>query len=812
MTDIQKKFIQLRAQAIASQFAHLNPEQQKAVCKTEGPLLILAGAGSGKTTVLINRIVNLLRFGRASDSSGAPENATADDVALLEAFLREPAVPMPEHVARVCREGRVWPSEILAITFTNRAAGELKSRLDAAIGPDAADVWAMTFHSACVRLLRRNADKLGYTNKFLIYDSADSQSMIKRILSEFELDSEKYAPKKVQNIISGAKSACMTAAQLKDEANFNHDSFKKAVADVYTEYQSRLKTADAMDFDDLLLETVRLLRENDDVRAYYRNKFRYLLIDEYQDTNGLQYEFARLLTNDGQNICVVGDDDQSIYAFRGATIENILSFEEKFQNAAVIRLEQNYRSTSHILSAANSVIENNDGRHSKKLWSELGDGQLPRLVVSLDEREEARFAADKILDGLASGKSFSDFAVLYRTSAQSLNFEQELTRRNIPYRIHGGTGFFARAEIKDVCAYLSVIENRADDVRTLRVINNPPRGIGAATVETLRGAAAREGLCMADVVANSEEYPELAKTAPKLRVFFDMMDYLRDMAATLALSDFYDALIDASGLVAELQKKNTETERNKIENIAELRSMIMAFEKNRPEGTLGEFLEETALLTDADRDTDTNEKVVLMTIHSAKGLEFDTVFIGGCEDGLFPGYRSIGEQSEMEEERRLCYVAMTRAKRQLYFLQARRRTLYGKTNGTIVSRFIEEIDPQHIEMPKEKPSYADFAGFGESGSGGGYGSGGYDAYRPYGGAQRSYGAAQKRPKPAPAPVPAAAPVPKFAAGQSVQHKAFGAGTVVSATPAGSDTLLIIDFSGQQRKLLANTAHKFMEIL
>ena len=806
-SEFEKRYAAARKKVIEKEFSSLNDMQRKAVLTTEGPLLLLAGAGSGKTTVLINRIVNLIRYGRGSDSSEVPSWATEDDLILLEAAAQSSSKPTEEERA-LCRVEPAEPWRILAITFTNKAADELKVRLERALGDVASDIWAMTFHSACVRILRRHIELLGYTKSFTIYDSSDSQSVMKRVLRDAGIDEKVLPVKSVLGIVSRAKDSLQSPETFADEAQKGYDARAKIAASAYIEYQKRLKSADAVDFDDLIYLTVKLLSDNKEVRDYYRRYFRYVLVDEYQDTSLLQYRLVSLLTGENGNICVVGDDDQSIYRFRGATIENILSFEENYKNARSIKLEQNYRSTGHILDAANSVIKNNRGRKGKHLWTDLGEGEKPRLYVAGNEDEEAAYIAARVLEAVAAGDNFRDFAVLYRMNAQSNRLEYAFKRQGIPYRVIGGMRFFDRAEIKDVTSYLCAVQNPADDLRLMRIINMPPRGIGAATLETLRIKAAETGKPVFSVILDSAHIPELSRSSKKLMEFAKLLLELRAESGSRPLDEFYDILLDKTGYLAYLGDGDENIA--KVENIKELKSNIVSYMEHEEAPTLAGFLDEIALYTDLDSLEDKDNSVIMMTMHAAKGLEFPWVFVAGMEDGIFPSIRSIGEESEMEEERRLCYVALTRAKRHLILTAAKQRMLYGRTSSNTISRFVDEIPEKHIDKPEERPTY----------------SGRYDSDDVFGFDERPrYGYYQERrassPKPvsrpaakpaAPKPITPAAkkPLMELKPGDRIVHRSFGAGEVKSVTPMPGDALVTVAFdSAGEKKMLLKTASAFI---
>ena len=788
-TEFEQRYIAARKRLIEAEFAFLNPEQRRAVMTIDGPLLLLAGAGSGKTTVLINRIANLIRYGAASECSYVPADATEKDLEILEAGLSDEA-------RRIAAVDPVEPWRIIAITFTNKAADELKSRLERTLGPGAQEIWAQTFHSACVRILRRDADRLGFSRNFTIYDTNDSAAVVKKILKDFDLDEKMFPYRYVLSVISKAKDTMETPQEYLEQAKRSYDIRKTKVGEIYVEYARRLRDADAMDFDDLILNTVRLLQENEDVRSHYQRKFKYVLVDEYQDTNNLQYLLASTLAGGYENICVVGDDDQSIYKFRGATIKNILDFEEQYKNARVIKLEQNYRSTGHILDAANAVISNNRGRKGKKLWTAKDQGELPELRMLPNENEEAQFVADRILEAFSEGKPWSDHAVLYRINALSNQLEYAFKRRGIPYRIYGGMKFFDRSEVKDILAYLSVIANPADDLRLTRIINVPARGIGTTSLDKATELAQQNGVPMFEIIRNADHYPELQRASLKLRQFAVMIEELRAMSETTPLDELYDALIERSGYIRALQEKHTPENESRIENVKELKSNIFGFIQETGDTTLHGFLDEVALYTDLDNLDKDADCVVLMTIHSSKGLEFPSVFLVGAEEGIFPGIKAIGEHEEMEEERRLCYVAITRAMRKLYITCAQQRMLFGRTSSNRVSRFVEEIPAEHLEK--------------------GYVPRGYNySDRPRGFEASLHSAEQKPQQIRPVrPVITAATgksePPAFRKGEMVEHKSFGRGMIVSMTPMGGDHLVEIAFDNVgTKRLMLKAASRLM---
>ena len=824
MTDLERRFIQARHDAIATEYSNLNPCQRQGVLATEGPLLLLAGAGSGKTTVLIHRVANLLRFGRGSDTDEIPIPISEDEVQFLEQYAAAPDAAQRPLMEYLCAVEPARPWEVLAITFTNKAANELKERLGRMLGEEvAADVWASTFHSACVRILRRDIDRLGFDRSFTIYDSDDSKRVIKDIIKELELEEKSFPPREVQTIISRAKNDMQTPEDFAEQGKAINDWRKIRMGKVYSLYNKKLRDANALDFDDLLWHTVRLLETAGDVREYYQRKFRYILIDEYQDTNALQYRLAALLTNQAKNICVVGDDDQSIYRFRGADITNILSFERQFRGARVIRLEQNYRSTQNILDAANAVIRHNQGRKGKTLWTENGRGELVTVKTTYNESDEANFVLGQIMMYYRRGGNWGDCAVLYRTNAQSNAMEYACKRNGVPYKIYGGLKFFDRAEVKDMLAYLCVINNPTDDLRLRRIINVPARKIGAATVDKAQLIAARYGLTLYDVLCRAEEFPELKSSAAKLKPFTDMIEEMRRRLPDCPLPEFYDYVCERSGYAPALREKDDVESRGRLENVQELKSSILTYLENA-EGTepsLSGFLDEIALYTDLDSRADGDNCVTMMTMHAAKGLEFPQVFVVGMEEGLFPGNRAMGDGAEMEEERRLCYVAMTRAREKLTLTNARQRTLYGRTTPCMPSRFLNEIPEENMEwLSKPQPRSESWeerdSDYGDRGYGsyGGYGQRSAapvvtrrEPAEPKAGALRSAaGASKAAPK-------AAAPRMQIQAGETVEHDAFGRGLVLSVRTMGGDALVEVAFdSVGTKKLMLKMAAQHLKIV
>ena len=800
MNTLEQRFLAARKNYIGSQFRNLNPMQQQAVMTTEGPLLLLAGAGSGKTTVLINRIANLIRFGSGSDSPFVPDFVTEEDVAFLENFPDMPTQAQVQRADWLCAENPAMPWSIIAITFTNKAANELKDRLERMLGQEARDVWAMTFHSACCRILRRNAELIGYGRSFTIYDSSDSERVMKEIIKDMGLDDKTFPAKLVLSRISREKDAMVDPDTALENAKADGDLRMTHIAKAYKWYQTRLKEHNAMDFDDIIYQTVRLLQEHEDVRHYYQRKFRYVLVDEYQDTNNMQYLLTSLLAGGYENICVVGDDDQSIYRFRGATIENILNFEKQYKGSRVIRLEQNYRSTQAILNAANAVIANNIGRKGKRLWTANPEGDKVISYEAENEGTEANYVASRII-GMSKGQNFKDYAVLYRTNAQSNALEYAFKRNGIPYRIIGGTRFFDRAEVKDMLAYLWVINNRSDDLRLNRIINNPPRGIGAKTVETATRLARAEGKSLYSVVSDAKSYAPLEKPANKLLAFAELIESLAELLNSgITLADFYEEVMLRSGYVDMLKAKPTEENQTRLENVRELKSSISNYEENAEEPSLSGFLEEISLYTDIEQYDANADAAVMMTIHSAKGLEFEHVFLVGFEDGLFPGMRAIGDHQEMEEERRLCYVAITRAKKTLDITHARQRMLYGRTNSALASRFLGEIPEDClvkkglVRQERRSTSFDD----------------GWGNYRPAPAKQEQIKRSERSSLTA---VTSKAPVLELKKGDMVNHTAFGRGMVLSVMKMSGDALLEIAFDQiGTKRLMAKAATPQMKKL
>lgn len=793
-----EKLVELRNSLMENEFSRMNNMQRKAVFQTDGAVLILAGAGSGKTTVLVNRIANLISWGSAYNSRFFKNGITDEDIAEMECCVKS-KTSVSDELRKKLSVYPAQPWQILAITFTNKSARELKERIMARV-PNAQDIWASTFHSTCARILRRYGDRIGYSNHFTIYDTDDQRRQMKDVLKSMNVD-EKFLPHRtVLNEISRAKDQMKTPDDLKKGAM--NDSRKLKIAQAYSLYENNLKKSDAMDFDDLIFNTVRLFQKNEDVLSYYQNLFKYIMVDEYQDTNMAQYRLISLLAQKNKNICVVGDDDQSIYKFRGATIENILSFEKSYPESTVIRLEQNYRSTKMIINAANKVIENNEERKGKTLWTENPQGEKITLHTALSERDEAKYICDQIVERASKGRKFSDFAVLYRTNAQSNAIEQYMARSGIPHRLIGGHRFYDREEIKDMTAYLQVINNPSDNVRLRRIINKPKRGIGNATIEKALEISAVTGESMFDVISHADEYEPLKRSAKKLKEFVVLMrGFIEMLEDDFSISQVYKEVIDKTDYIENLKKEKEDSE-SRIENINELMTNIKNYEEdNYEDASLSGFLEDIALLSDIDNYDDTADSVVLMTLHSAKGLEFPIVLIPGAEERIFPGIQSIMNPSELQEERRLAYVGITRAKEKLYVVHARERMLYGSTTYNQLSRFIKEIPTELIEMTSavvQRASTPSTASSSYSGRAGSYLDNTFARANSFANKTIPTIPTISQPKPV--------STGSFKVGDGVQHKVFGKGVVVSAQAMGNDTLLEIAFEKSgTKKLMANFA-------
>ncbi len=788
-TELKERYLKAKRRLFDKVFCDLNSEQRQAVYTVKGPLLVLAGAGSGKTTVLVRRIQYILQYGNGYMSDRIPDGLDEDAVSDLEAageFLTKTEIePM---LSRFSLD-RCPPYAILAITFTNKAAREIKERLARYLGETVAEeIWSGTFHSVCLRILRRDADRLGYRSGLTVYDTDDTKKVISNIMKELNIDEKLLPIKDVQNIISRAKDCLQTPEAFAEDIGSNIKY--KETARIYKVYRTKLKEANAVDFDDIIMQTVLLLRENPDILSYYQKKFKYVCIDEYQDTNPAQFELARLLSGGSDNLMVVGDDDQSIYRFRGATVENILRFDKIYTDAKVIKLEQNYRSTKNILEAANGVIAHNEERHGKSLWTDKGEGEKIKLVRLDDQQAEARYITESILEQTGKGdRKFSDFAVLFRVNAQANALESVFAKSGIPYRVLGGMRFFDRKEIKDIISYLCVILNPNDTLRLMRIINEPKRKIGAATLGAVTAIANELGVSPFSVMEKAEEHTALKSSCERLKAFTRFIREMQEYAKTHEVSELINTVADRSGYRAMLREAG-EAEKDRLENLDELVSTAIEYEKREDEPTLVGFLEEVALVSDVDKYDENADAVVLMTVHSAKGLEFPCVYIAGMEEGVFPSTRSISEPAEIPEERRLAYVAITRAKERLVITSTKQRLIYGMTSYNPISRFVTEIPKEYTESENKTDRGTVASG----------------RISPYRETRRTstiptyYGMGGKR-EPAKTRI--------FAAGDRVRSTGFGLGTVISAIPAGGDVIYEVEFDTVGRKKLMGTFAKLL---
>lgn len=788
--SLEKKYSELKKKLLENSFSHMNPKQKEAIFAVNGPVVVLAGAGSGKTTVIVNRIVNMITYGDAYESSDVPNGVTDEIVLNMKSVVENGgnASAVNEWIAHE----RVNPWNILAITFTNKAANELKNRLSNALGDISRDVWASTFHSLCARILRIHAERLGYSKHFVIYDEDDTKRLIKDCEKALKLDDKFLTYKAIRYEISSAKDKLIDYRQYK--INSQGDFRLAGIHEIYELYQKKLKESDAMDFDDLIVNTIKLFEACPEILESYQNKFKYILVDEYQDTNYAQYMLIKLLVGKTNNLCVVGDDDQSIYKFRGASAENIINFDKNFEGTKVVRLEQNYRSTKNILNAANSVIENNENRKGKTLWTENDIGDKIRVHTAYNEHDEAEHIDEIIQDSVAKGAKYSDFAILYRMNSQSNIIEKVFIKSGIPYRILGGLRFYDRKEVRDMIAYLNVINNPCDEIRLKRIINQPRRSIGERTIAQASEIADEEGLDLLTVIRNCEKYDHLKRVSVKLKSFSDLIDGFSRLyhQEKISISELYNVVLEQTGYIDYL-KQDKESSESRIENVMELLSNIKRYEEvSGGTATLSGFLEEVSLLSDADNYDENSDAVVLMTLHSAKGLEFDTVFLPGFEEGIFPGIQSFGSDKDIEEERRLAYVGITRSKRRLYILNSDSRMIFGSTTHNKASRFLSEIPDELLEKTKSR----DWK-FLEKGE------------------EIPRSAQEMRTK----SVLAArhfgeviggrslnnSNAVSYDAGDKVKHDIFGLGEVKSVTPMGGDALLTVMFGNNEKRLMANLA-------
>ena len=786
--SIVTEFQDLKKKLLERRFSKMNENQRKAVFTINGPVVVLAGAGSGKTTAIVNRIVNMVNYGDAYTTDEVPEFLDESLVKNLENAYENGEDS--ESVKNIIKHNPIRPWNILAITFTNKAAGELKNRLSNVLGDIGKDVYASTFHSLCSRILRAHADKLGYSNHFVVYDDDDSKRLIKECIKTLNLDDKIVSYKNVRNEISGAKDKLINFQEFRRKAAGDYRLC--TIAEIYELYQKKLIESDAMDFDDLIMNTVILFKNNPAVLESYQEKFKYILVDEYQDTNYTQYILIRDLAKKYSNLCVVGDDDQSIYKFRGATIENILDFERHFPGAKTIRLEQNYRSTQNIINAANSVIKHNHNRKEKTLWTDNEPGEKIKVHTAYSEHDEANYISEAIQDLVARGSKYSDIAILYRMNSQSNVIEKVFIKSGIPYRILGGFRFYERKEIRDMIAYFSVINNPKDEVRLKRIINQPRRSIGERTITQATEIANETGKDLLDVIRNSGEYEQLQRVSSKLKAFSDLIDELVSISkdSSISLHELYDIMLEKTGYIDYL-KTDKDSGEARIENVKELLSNIKKYEEENPNGDLSGFLEEVSLLTDIDNYDENSDAIVMMTLHSSKGLEFPTVFIPGFEEGIFPGMQSLSSELEVEEERRLAYVGITRSKERLYILNSDSRMIFGSTSHNKSSRFLSEMPKELLDRTKsrdwkkldndeDRPKSAQEIR-----------NQSLIAAHHFG--QVAGGRCTKKSQ-------------NFESGLTVVHKTFGQGTVMSVTPMNGDSLLEILFDKVGlKKLMANYA-------
>ncbi len=784
----EQQCIALKRKAFQTYFSSLNEQQQKAVFSVNGPVLVLAGAGSGKTTAIISRIVNMIYFGDgyAKADGFLPE----EDAVWLQDYIDGKAETDVERLREILAIAPIRPWNILAITFTNKAAGEMRARLASTLGEEiAASVNASTFHSACVRILRRSITLLGYDSDFAIYDADDAWRLMKNCLADVNVSEKQFPPRSVIQEISRAKDAMISPAEMLEDAG--GDYRKMMIAKLYGVYQQHLRASNALDFDDIIYLTVELFRRFPEELAKYQYRFPYVLVDEYQDTNHAQYQLISLLTHASGNLCVVGDDDQSIYRFRGATIENILGFEEEFPQCTVIRLEQNYRSAQNILDAANSVIANNDGRKSKHLWTDAGAGEKITWYKAADESDESAYVSKKILENVKQGAKYGDHAILYRMNAQSNMLERALVRSGVPYRIYGGTRFYDRKEIRDIIAYMSIVENPNDRVRFERIVNEPKRGIGDATLSLLQDITQDLHLSPLEVMRNADQYPVLSKKMNALKKFAVMWDELIEAERELPLEKFLDVVLEKTGYRAALEQMGEEGT-FRLENVEELKSSILTYQNEAEEPSLGGFLEEISLYTDVDKYEPEQDVVMLMTVHSAKGLEFQNVFLVGMEQGVFPGNRSLDSREDLEEERRLAYVALTRAKKKLTLTTAASRMLFGMTMRNLPSQFLTEIDRQLIEQETSQRQSRR----------------GISADKP----ESVQSISLQRQMASAKPQKYKAEPKEFHVGERVRHATFGDGTVLAITKMANDAMLEVGFDQVGTKRLMASHPKIKKLL
>ena len=779
-------YIKLKQQALESYFSRANDMQRKAIFRVNGAVLIIAGAGSGKTTVLVNRIANMLRFGNAYYDEEVRELSAEDEKFLREFPSADKTPETAQRLAEIIAVEPVKPWNILAITFTNKAAGELRDRLISMIGDDAKKIVAATFHSACIRILHREIEALGYKSNFTVYDDDDSKRLLKEIMKRHNIDEKIMSVKVFRNNISRLKDRLITAEEYAKTAAETADINDINTSKVYIDYQRELKNANAVDFDDIIMLTVKLFEDFPEVLRHYRNLYKYIMVDEYQDTNVAQYRLITLLTGENGNLGVVGDDDQSIYRFRGATVENILSFEKQYKGCETIHLEQNYRSTENILNAANAIISNNPHRKAKKLWSDLGAGGKIEINLYASETSEAKGVADIIKSAVDNGAKYSDFALLYRNNALSRSFETAFTRAGIPYRVLGGLRFYDRKEIRDILAYLSLIDNPLDVVRFRRVINEPKRGIGDATVDEVIRIAEGLGTSPIEVCSNAGDYETLKKKAGALKAAANLFEELDEAADDLRLDELIDAVTEKTGYLQMLKSLGDEGV-PRLENINELKSNAALLLNEDPDAELPDFLEQTALVADVDNYDASADRVALMTMHSAKGLEFPVVFVVAAEENIFPSAMCRHDPTELEDERRLAYVAVTRAKKRLIITHSKYRMLYGKTAANQLSQFVREIPEELCEKFGEQRAQT---------------SNTYSKPERFSFLKEE---SEKRKAAESAPRPAAS-YGTFAVGDRVKHNIFGEGTITATLQTGNDEMITINFDTRgEKKVMRNNA-------
>ena len=827
MKNLKERYTAVKRKLFDVRYSFLNDNQREAVYTNEGPLLVLAGAGSGKTTVLVNRIAFIIKYGNAyfggDDLDSSELGINSSEVETLEAMLSHADKLSSAELDEILERFVFQPCpaySILSITFTNKAANEMKHRLGILLGNDSSDIWAGTFHSVCVRILRRDIEKIGYERNFTIYDTDDVKRSLLAILKDFNISEEVLPPRSIASVISRYKDTL----EYPEDIEPGSDIRERDIHRIYKEYQARLKQSNALDFDDIIALTVKLLRDDAEVREYYSSKFKYIHVDEYQDTNNAQYYLIKLLSEKYNNIMVVGDDDQSIYKFRGATIENILNFRQSFEAAKMIKLEQNYRSTKTILDAANGIIENNPGRLGKELWTANDGGEKIIVKENNDQTDEAAYITERIKELADGGRKYKDFAVLYRVNAQSANIETAFAKSGMPYRMLGGIRFYERKEIKDMLAYLCLINNPADVIRLKRIINEPKRGIGDTTLSAIESIAAEEGRSIFEVISDADNYPSLSRSVNKLKGFAALIKNLTAASKQKSLPEFFEMVFEESGYRGMLEdasekhdkydgrakynsiggivKATTKNDaKDRLDNVKELISQAVTYEQEKERQGLAVdltgFLEEVALVSDVDKYDENADAVVLMTIHSAKGLEFPIVFLSGMEENIFPPMQAVGEPEQLEEERRLAYVAVTRAKESLYMTYAKERLIYGRSGHNKISRFAEEI-PEHImeivKVPEnEKRVRPNVPGFGQK------------KYPPKVSPTSEFATAYTT---ASSGGTAASELVAFKKGDVVEHANFGEGMIISAANMGGDILYEVSFDTVGTKKIMGTYAKF----